>query len=236
MLHQKKYRDAHGLFPVEGEKCVKEAILNKAKIKEVYATPEWIASLDPKTGLSNVHEVSQAELQKICQQKNPNAALAIVEQQDHKLDIDSLKGRVSIALESVRDPGNLGTIIRIADWYGIDNILVTSDSVERYNHKVIQSSMGGIFRVKIHECSLEETLSKASTNGAHVLGAVMDGRSIQESECPEGAILLFGNESKGISPALRSVCNELIRIDGAGKAESLNVGVAAGIISHWACS
>lgn len=218
-LSQKKYRDEYGLFVVEGEKMVAEAIDSGYRVESVYYRDE----------------IGEDLMARISQFSNPSPALAVLHQMNRgKCLID--KG-LYIALDSIRDPGNLGTIIRIADWFGINAILATEDTVELYNPKVVQATMGAIFRVPVFYCNLFETLSSVRENGGKVLGTFLDGEDLYSENglgCTDGtSVIVIGNESNGISREIEKVVSHRLFIppypDGARTSESLNAAVATAI-------
>ena len=173
--------------------------------------------------------VTEEALQKISGLQTPNKVMAIAEQQTSIAE-KPLKGRFTLALDGIQDPGNMGTLIRIADWFGITRILASVDSVDCYNPKVIQSTMGSFIRVEVAYGNLEVLLKESPVP---VYGALLEGNSVyQQSSVTEG-VLLIGNESKGIHPQLLPLINSPVNIPRIGGAESLNAAVAAGILlSH----
>jgi TrmH family RNA methyltransferase len=229
-LGQKKPRDIENLFIAEGPKIVAELLsAGKGPIHEVYAVKEWIEQ--QKALLKNIEavEVTADELGKISQLTTPNQVLAVV----LKADIPSIdtKGTLSLVLDGIQDPGNLGTIIRIADWFGITQVICSKDCADLYNPKVVQSTMGSIVRTKVLYTDLYEWLSLQRP--VPVYAAALKGQELSTIKKPEQGILIIGNESKGISPVLIEMADQKITIARKGKAESLNAAVATGIIlSH----
>lgn len=220
-LFHKKNRDAENLFVVEGVKNVNELLQSDFTVANVYAEMEWIEETANKAIL-----ISAVELKKISNQINPNKVLAIA----HKKTSSSLpvfKGKINLVLDGIQDPGNLGTIIRLADWFGVSTIIASRDTVDFYNPKVIQASMGSFLRVDTWYMDLKEIFS---TNDIPVFGAVMNGKSIFETEKSSEAFLLIGNEGHGIRNELLPLITHQITIPRKGKAESLNASVATGII------
>jgi TrmH family RNA methyltransferase len=229
-LGQKKFRDEAGLFIAEGPKIVSELLDTcPARVKQVFAVEDWLSEHQRQTKGIETEVIMVEDLDKISQLKTPNKVLALVEYAVHQ-EIE-LKGRLSIGLCGIQDPGNLGTIIRIADWFGISQIICSEDSADQYNPKVIQSTMGSIARVNVFYTDLANLLS--GLKDFPVFATVLDGEDVRKAGQPAEGIILIGNESKGISPELLSVANRRITISRKGGAESLNAGVAAGIIlSH----
>jgi TrmH family RNA methyltransferase len=224
-LYHKKTRETEGVFVVEGVKIVEEVIASDWRIKKIYATDEWKNNIDNTIQL--VH-VTPDELQRISGLQTANKTLAIVEQKP--VNKPSLKGKLTIVLDGIQDPGNLGTIIRIADWFGVKQIIASDDTVELYNPKVIQSSMGSFIRVGVWYGEIIEEIKNA---GIPVYGALLNGKSVFEMPKLEEGLLVIGNESKGLSEKTRHLITEPITIPRFGGAESLNAAVATGIIlSH----
>ncbi|MBC7873160.1 MAG: RNA methyltransferase [Ferruginibacter sp.] len=234
-LGQKKFRQEEGVFIAEGPKLVKELLdTDTSSVKEIFAVKEWMDDnrFDGNAGrnLPIITEITASELQRISQLTTPNRVLAIVQQYDTG-EIITVKDRITLALYNLQDPGNLGTIIRIADWFGIEQVVCSPDSADLYNPKVVQATMGSIARIKVHYRELEEWL--AVQENVPVYAASLAGEDITAIKKIKEGILIIGNESKGISPALAALANFHITIPQKGKAESLNAAVATGIIlSH----
>ena len=222
-LAQKKYRTEQGLFIVEGIKMVEELFQSDYEVSDVYATSFWIENNQDKA----CNEVSEKELKSISSLKNPNEVLAVVKQKKQQL-ID-ISTQLNVCLDKDQDPGNLGTIIRTADWFGIQNIICSDDSVDVYNPKVLQATMGSFFRMNIVYTNLSVFFSE--NNGLTVYGALLDGDNVYKKELnSEGAVLLMGNESKGVSKELIPFITEKLLIPNYGKAESLNVATATAVL------
>jgi RNA methyltransferase, TrmH family len=224
-LYHKKVRDEAQLFIAEGVKLVAELLNSNFEIKKVYATKEWQAANNfPGTVITEQHE-----LEKISQLATPNHVLAIAAQR--KINhTPAEKGNIILVLDGIQDPGNLGTIIRIADWFGITQIVANTDTADVYSPKVIQSTMGSIIRVNVWYTNAEQWLANVSVP---VYGALLNGRSIYSMPKISEGLLVIGNESKGIRSNLLPFIQHAITIPGKGDAESLNAAVAAGIIlSH----
>lgn len=225
-LYHKKQRDALSLFIVEGVKGVDEVLNSSFVVEKIFALNEWEHPLMDKATLIRV---SADELQKISGLQTANKVLAVVKQQDF-IAQKPRKGRITLALDGIQDPGNMGTLIRIADWFGIDTILASNDSVEVYNPKVIQSTMGSFIRVKVGYGNLAQLLSDCDLP---VFGALLAGESVYHQSAIEEGVLIIGNESKGIHSELLPFITSPIHIPRIGGAESLNAAVAAGILlSH----
>lgn len=217
-LQQKKNRISEGLFTVEGEKMVKELIQNMPElIRCVVTTSQEI------TFTGDVYNVSNKEMTQISGLQSPNKLLAVVEIPEFKNN----KSNFILALDGIQDPGNMGTIMRTADWFGIDQIICSKSTVDIFNPKVVQSSMGSIFQVPVNYVDLEEYLG--STN-LPIYGALLEGDNIYTQSFERKGIILMGNEGKGISKSLYHMITSPIHIPKVGYSESLNVAIATGII------
>ncbi len=225
-LCQKKQRQEERLFLAEGTKLVEELLQSRFRIRKIYALTDWI---EQHSDISNVVAVTETELQRISSLQTPNQVLAVVEQEESN-EQPVFTSRLTLVLDGIQDPGNMGTIIRIADWFGIQQIIASEDSVELYNPKVIQSTMGGFLRVRVGYQSLPEVLASAKVP---VYGALLDGKNMYQEQSAKEGILVIGNESKGISKKILTYITHPIKIPRLGGAESLNAAVATGIIvSH----
>ena len=230
-LGQKKRRDEEDVFIAEGPKLVSELLQEKnVVIKEIFAVKEWIIA--NHGFLSNVMatEITDSELEKISLLTTPHLVLAIAKKikwsNDYKLD-----GTISLALDTIQDPGNFGTIIRIADWYGINRIFCNKHSADVYNSKCVQASMGSIARLRLEYVELVDWLSEIKD--VRIYAATLDGRDITKMEKINEGIIIIGNESRGIQEDILMSANVKITIPKKGRAESLNAAVATGIIlSH----
>jgi RNA methyltransferase, TrmH family len=221
-LCQKKQRTAERLFIVEGVKLVKELIDANYPVKNIYALEEWDA---PMTAIP-ITRISEVELERISSLQTPNQVLAVVKQLE-PIGEPLLKGNLTLMLDGIQDPGNLGTLIRIADWFGINQIIASEDTVELYNPKVIQSTMGSFLRVKIWYKDITTVLNQQQVP---VYGALLEGESIHKTNPSSEGVLLIGNESKGIRQPLLSLITHRVTIPRIGEAESLNAAVATGIL------
>ncbi|KAA3618834.1 MAG: RNA methyltransferase [Flavobacterium sp.] len=220
-LQQKKYRDKYGLFVAEGPKVISELILS-GMIPEMFFASEAL-SID---GTSAVL-ISPRELQKISMLKTANNSLAVFKI-PKTLPIQT-RGLI-VALDAIRDPGNLGTIIRLCDWFGVSQLVCSQDTVDRYNPKVVQASMGSIARVQLNYTNLNEFIQQSELD---VFGADMKGETVYECELPSEGILIMGNEANGISSTLEQLLDHRITIPRFGDlqaTESLNVATATGIL------
>ena len=220
-LQQKKYRSKLKLFVAEGPKVINELLTAKFKLHSLYVTVE-----DLFTEV-NSEIISDEEISKISFLKNANNSVAVFTIPEQK---KPKKEGITLLLDSIRDPGNLGTIIRLSDWFNVSNIICSSDSVDCFNPKVIQATMGSISRVSISYCDLTKYLS---LNDLPVYAGTMDGKNIYKEKLPENAIVILGNESNGISDTLLNFTTHKIGIPRFGnnhQTESLNVAVATAIL------
>ncbi len=238
-LHTKRSRQENGLFIAEGDKICRELLNSNFVIKNLFALQQWIKNNeDLLSNYTSVVGITQKELSRISLQKTPNQVLAVVE--IPKTDISSieLNNKITIVLETIQDAGNLGTIIRTADWFGINNIVCSTDCVELYNPKVVQSSMGSITRTNVVYTKLEDFF-KIVPGNIPVIGAFMDGAAINTVDKHQECILVFGNESNGISNNIKKHISIKTTIPSFNArkdtytAESLNVAVAAAVYMSW---
>ncbi len=214
-LNKKRERDETGLFVVEGEKMVDELI-----------TAGWEIKL-----LLKRDEIGEEMMSRISHLSSPSPVLAVVKKPLSHRVIHPLKKGLYLALEAIKDPGNMGTIIRIADWFKIDTIFCSEDCVDIYNSKVVQSSMGSLFRTKLEYTSLERLVIE-NKGSIDIFGTCLEGDNIYSSSLPDSAIIIMGSESFGISDSLSSLINKRLTIPAFNKegAESLNVAVATAIV------
>jgi len=226
-LSHKKQRDAEGLFVVEGPKLVEEVLNSNFNIKKIYALQSWA---NANQNIENTVIVDEYELQKISNLQTANEVLMVVEMPEEN-KLLKFENTITLALDGIQDPGNFGTIIRIADWFGIKQIICSEDCVELYNPKVIQSTMGSFIRVNVFYTKLDECIAAAKVP---VYGALLNGNDVTKIDKPQQGILVIGNESKGIRQSILPHINNAISIQRIGGAESLNAAVATGIIlSHF---
>jgi TrmH family RNA methyltransferase len=232
-LSQKKLRDEEGVFVAEGPKIINE-LLRSATVKPraLYAVPEWIQVHNDVLSTMHanaVNEVSVSELERISFLSTPNQVLGIFSRPVFAAAADPAKSIV-LMLDTIQDPGNMGTLLRTADWFGIEQVVCSEDSADAFNPKVVQSTMGSISRVQVEYTDLDRYLQKH----AHVpvYAATLDGTPVHELKKIKNGILLIGNESKGIRASLLQKTTHRITIPGRGGAESLNAAVAAGILMN----
>lgn len=219
-LALKKYRLQHGLFTVEGIKGITEFLNSHYQLNHLYTT-EAIFNTNDYT------LISTADLKKISSLKTPNTALAVFEIPEPKpIQTEGL----IVALDNVRDPGNLGTIIRLCDWYGIKDLVCNLETVDCYNTKVVQSTMGSLTRVNVSYMNLEHFINDTSKVS---FGTFMDGENIYTNDLPEDGIIILGNEANGISKTIEALVDKKIAIPRFGNlkaTESLNVATATAIV------
>lgn len=223
------------LFLVEGPHLVEELLQWRPEdAEEVYALADWV---DPRHARGQADQGPQVvrilpeELASMSCQQAPSQVLALVRKRPAPQPM-APKGALTLVLDAVRDPGNLGTIIRTADWFGIRNVVCSLDCAELYNPKVVQATMGGIFRVNLSYTDLAAWLP---TTGMPVFCATLDGMSLQHIAPPEEGVIVIGNEARGVSDEVRALATHKVTIPRYGHAESLNASVAAGIIMAAFC-
>ena len=227
-LSQKKFRDALNLFVAEGPKVVGELIgLIPKQIEKVFAVKEWIEANQPLSQKISAVEISHVELERLSHLQTPNQVIAVLKKlPSEKPDASSF----TLYLDTIQDPGNFGTIIRIADWFGVKDIVCSPGCADLYNPKVVQSTMASIARVNVYYDAKGEWLKEQKVP---VFAATLNGTSLYKHSKAQKGILVIGNESKGISGAILQYATEKITIPKKGEAESLNAAVATGIIlSH----
>jgi TrmH family RNA methyltransferase len=230
-LEQKKFRRELGLFVAEGAKIAQEILQSSLKVTNLYASQSWLgtnAALYKGLDAKQVHEVGEREMKSISFLSTPSPVLLLVEIPEPAPYIPLAKIALSLGLEAIRDPGNLGTIIRLADWYGLEQVFCSMDCVDVYNPKTIQATMGSIARVKIHYIDLFALLDE---NPIDSYAATPAGNiDIHTLEAKPPGILLIGNESAGLSEALLAKARYGVKIPRFGEAESLNAAIATGIL------
>lgn len=233
-LEKKKFREKYNLFKIEGEKLVEELLRSPLKIHSIIAFPEWIAETEKALANLNIIEVDQREMESISNFQSPPRVIALAEIPEYTYQMEEIRQSLSIVLNGIQDPGNLGTILRVADWFGIRHIFCDNDCAGAYNPKCVQASMGAIFRVKTFYIDLVPLLEKLKGNDFPIFGTFLDGENIYASELSDKGLIVMGNEGKGISQEIGQWTDHKLTIPSfAGNeisTESLNVGVATGII------
>ena len=222
-LQQKKYRKQEQLFFAEGVKVVQELLHSNFELQELFTTKQDFLSVSK----DKLHAISEAELKKISALATPNSCLAVFKIPKAK---EMKESGLILALDDVRDPGNLGTIIRLCDWFGIETLFCSEETVDIYNPKVVQATMGSISRVNVVYGDLENFLIKTKVT---VFGTFMDGKNIYQESLPNDGVIVMGNEANGISEAVEKLVTDRIAIPRFGDlqiTESLNVATATAII------
>lgn len=227
-LGDKRTRDAEGLFIAEGDKLVEEILSSRLRVRKVYTTRSDMSG-------AVIEQIDRRDMERISALKTATTTIAVVEQPRHKLNISNLDGRLTLALDGVQNPGNLGTIIRLADWFGIEDILCTKECADCYNPKVVQATMGAILRVRVHYVDdLAAMLVSLRDKGTAIYGTLLDGQSIYTTELRQEGIIVMGNEGRGLSDACRAVVSHKLLIPPypatRSTSESLNVAMATGIV------
>lgn len=215
-LSQKKFRDENALFVVEGEKMINEAVCSGAKVVSLYRRDE----------------IGEELMKKISSCDSPSPALAVVKMPSFP-EASIRSDGLYLALDSIRDPGNLGTILRVSDWFGVDGIFASEDTVDQYNPKVVQSSMGAVFRKRIIYGDLNKLCTDFISRGLPVHGTFLDGDNLYKTDIKYNGLIVMGNESRGVSPSIRALCTSHIFIPSfaaGAHAESLNVAIASAVV------
>ena len=229
-LSLKKNRIKEKCFIVEGEKSLYELLDSSFEVVELFALKEWIN--ENKDVFEKVQAVSLRELEMISNLKSPNKVLALVKIREQKIIFKQTE--VILVLDDINDPGNLGTIIRMCDWFGVKQIVCSENTVDIYNPKVVQATMGSLFRVNVLYINLVKYLRTVNTL---IYGAYMNGENIRNSNLDRDSHLVMGNEANGISTEVSEFITDKIAINNiGGKAESLNVAVATSILLHEFCN
>jgi len=231
-LHQKKYRREQGIFIAEGERLVEEIIRSGLITETIYYTQDW---KQKEFTNSNIFvEISSLEMKKISGLTTPSPVLAIVGIPNYTVNIHQLSGSLTLALDDVQDPGNMGTIIRLADWFGIEHIVCSTGTVDVFSPKVVQATMGAIARVKIIYMDLPDFLSQISSLGVEVFGTFTNGENIFREVLSGKGVVVMGNEGNGICEDVEKWITKRLTIPnystGAETSESLNVAMATAIV------
>ncbi len=235
-LHMKKFRDELGLFVVEGQRMVAELLRSDFRIRILAGTEAWLQAHREEPALKRieVHEISEQDLKSISSLTTPNEVLAVVTRPAYTPDLERTVSSLSLALDDIQDPGNLGTLIRLAEWFGITDLYCSPGTVDPFNPKVVQATMGSIFRLRLHSLPLGELFSQLGRYpGFPVYGTFIGERSLYETRLTEKGIIVLGNEAAGISPDLLPYVNRKISIPSYAarrQIDSLNVSVAAAVI------
>lgn len=227
-LHQKKYRKENGIFIIEGIKSIIEFIQSNYQVQSIYYLEQYRSLLPALPANIKLFEVNNAELDKISTLQTPQGILALVNiPESPELDTTALKNVFSLVLDGVQDPGNMGTIIRTADWFGFKQIICSNNCVEVYNPKTVQATMGSLSRINIYYEDLPAFLKHVELP---VFGAVLNGTSIYETKWGKEGLVVLGNEGQGITPEVMKLISHPVTIPRVGQAESLNVAISAAIL------
>lgn len=215
----------YGLFSAEGDKVVRELLTSNLPVNKVYAVSDWISVYGHLVSPDQLEEVSAKELERITEHRTPNGVLAVAplpRSQEQLPDTGWI-----LALDRIRDPGNLGTLLRTADWFGLSAVVLSPECVDPWNSKVIQSAMGSLFRLPIIHKALDALITES---GLQAFGADAGGKDYRQVQLPSAGILVIGNEARGLDPAVAPSLDQILQIPGQGEAESLNAAVAGGIL------
>jgi TrmH family RNA methyltransferase len=226
-LQHKKDRTGHGLFLVEGYKSVIEFINSSYQAEAIYHTASFAPKMLKLSRKINLYEISVTDLEKISSLKTPQDVVALVKIPAWPVpDNAQLKQKFAIILDGIQDPGNMGTIIRTADWFGIGYIICSMDTVDVYNPKVVQASMGSLSRIRVHYADLAATIPQINIP---VFGAMLNGESIYQTDFGHEGLIVMGNEGNGVRPDIERLISKAVTIPRIGHAESLNVGIATAL-------
>ena len=233
-LEKKKFREKYNLFKIEGEKLVAELLRSPLAVHAIIAYPEWIQANGHLLGKTQVLETDEKGMKAISNFQSLPHVMALAEIPNHPYHPDEVAGTLSLVLNGIQDPGNLGTILRIADWFGVSHLLCDRDCASIYNPKCVQASMGAIFRVHAYYLDLPAAISQLKAKGMPVFGTFLDGENIYTSPLPSQGLIIMGNEGKGIAENIGQLADFRLTIPNftptGASSESLNVGVATGII------
>lgn len=225
-LADKRVRDAERLFVAEGDKLIGEILQSSLRVRNIYALEGHFEG--------RAERVTAKEMERISQLKTASTSLAVVEQPRHKTPAKAPADRLTLALDGVQNPGNLGTIIRLADWFGVEDIYCSEDTADCFNPKVVQATMGAILRVRVHYLPLADFLRRTRESGVEVYGTMLDGQNIYDVELAPTGVIVMGNEGRGVSRECAASFSQRLLIPAysvAGQgSESLNVAMATGIV------
>ena len=223
-LRMPKYRQKYGQFIVEGRKNVLELFHSEYQIDTILATSAFLGRHEVPY---DAEQISEQDYARISQMETPPGVMAVARMRHFEPGEVDFSKETLLALDGISDPGNLGTMLRTADWFGISHVLLSTDCTDFYNHKCISATMGSFTRVRPVYCDLEKVLQ-----GRRALGCFMDGVPLAEANLRGPLVIVVGNEARGIRPETAAALSGRIAIPGAGRAESLNASVAAGIVMH----
>ncbi|MBR4028756.1 MAG: RNA methyltransferase [Alistipes sp.] len=227
-LSDKRVRDEERLFIAEGAKLIEEIQNSDFRIRAIYTTRKDVAG-------RGVEYVERKDMERISQLKTPADCVAIVEQPRHRLQLSSIAGNLVLALDGVQNPGNLGTILRLADWFGVRDVICSKECADCFNPKVVQATMGAILRVRVHYVdNLAQVLNEAKNLGMPIYGTLLDGENIYSKRLQNRGVIVMGNEGRGLSDECQEALTDRLFIPpypaNCPTSESLNVAMATGII------
>ena len=227
-LRDKKHREAAGLFIIEGEKVIGELIAAKYPLLEIYATPAWPgAGRERKASAAPIFETTVEEMARASHFPTPSTVLAVGKINRVALPSGALDRGLTLALDGIQDPGNVGTLLRLADWFALDRVLLSPDCADLFSQKVINASMGSFARMAVHTAPLDEALTGLK---APILGCDLAGDDVHALKPASHAVIVIGSEGRGLSPAVQALVTQRVTIPRYGGAESLNAAVAAAIV------
>ncbi|WP_099292197.1 RNA methyltransferase [Butyricimonas sp. Marseille-P3923] len=233
-LEKKKFREKYNLFKIEGEKLVQELFLSDMKVDTLIARPSWIERNRQKAQSYNTIEVNEIEMGRVSNFKSLPEVIALAQIPVKEHSPEEIKNELSIVLNGIQDPGNLGTILRLSDWFGVRHVFCDHDCANIFNPKSVQASMGAIFRVNVFYLDLVEFIPRFVDQDFPCYGAFLEGENIYRTELRTKGFIVMGNEGNGISPEIERFVTRKITIPSFAHSpystESLNVGVATGII------
>ncbi len=228
-LQMKKFRDRERLFVAEGWKCVRDT-WNAFNCRYLIATRTWYERYGTAAHYDKLVMAGKGQMAKMSQFSTPSDVIAVYEIPETNVDSEVVENSINIVLDNVQDPGNLGTIVRLADWFDVPYVFCSAGTVDIYNHKVVQATMGAIANVKVVYCDIEQLFDDYPE--MEICGTFLDGENIFRSELPDKGFIVFGNEGQGISPKIAERVSRRLLIPATSKhhaSDSLNVGLAAAI-------
>jgi len=226
-LREKKHREAAGMFVVEGEKVIGELVAARFPLVEIYATSAWSGGSSAIGTVPGPVIVTAEEMARISHFPTPSSILAIGKIVREPLENGTLNRGHTLALDGIQDPGNVGTLIRLADWFALDRVLLSPDCADLFSQKVINASMGSFARVKVYTTDLAKTLAGLAVP---ILGCDLQGEDVHAIKPRRDAVIVIGSEGRGLSPAVQVLVTQRVTIPKYGRAESLNAAVAAAIV------
>ncbi len=234
-LREKKQREAAGLFVIEGEKVIGELLAANFPLIEIYATPAWLewerGRPRPRDAAGSLHfqviSITDAEMARASHYPTPSSVLAVGKIAHTPLASGMLNHGLTLALDGIQDPGNVGTLLRLADWFALDRVLLSPDCADLFSQKVINASMGSFARVTVHTTALAEALAEVTVP---VLGCDLQGEDVHAIKPRRDAVIVVGSEGRGLSTAVQAFVTQRVTIPKYGGAESLNAAIAAAIV------